>query len=324
MRTLYVALTRARERLVICGSWPERPPPEPDRARSHVELLQRRQGGVPDLPARYREQAQSHGPLEGSPLWHFPALALDAQKSEKVGHPLAARLASRAQVERDARTLAALRPAAEQRMSRPFRAGATSEAPEAHRARREGSGAGDRSFAAAVGSAIHQILEHFDPAAEAAVENERQRRELPHRLETLLEPDQLDAALVRGRELLARLQEGPLLERLRALGPDVARELPVLAPAAGEAGPVGCMAGVIDLLYRDPDDGGWVVADYKTDRARDENEIAGLLERYAPQGAVYARAVQDALGLPDPPRFELWLVDAGRVVPVPPVHWPAP
>jgi hypothetical protein len=57
-----------------------------------------------------------------------------------------------------------------------------------------------------------------------------------------------------------------------------------------------------------------VVADYKTD------DVAGAdLGRrtaiYASQGAAYVHAVQAALGLGAPPRFELWFVHAGEVVP---------
>jgi ATP-dependent exoDNAse (exonuclease V) beta subunit len=182
-----------------------------------------------------------------------------------------------------------------------------------------------RSIAAAVGSVIHQLLEHFDPAAEPAALRARQLDQLGELLEPLVEPGGLDAARTRGRELLERLHDGPLLDRLRALGTDVARELPLLAaPGPGPASPTGCWAGVIDLLYQDPESGDWVVADYKTDRARSDAEIRELLARYAPQGAVYTAAVQEALRLPRTPRFELWLLDAGRVEPVAPVQSPAP
>jgi ATP-dependent exoDNAse (exonuclease V) beta subunit len=86
----------------------------------------------------------------------------------------------------------------------------------------------------------------------------------------------------------------------------------VLLPPGEEAGPVGFVAGTIDLLYRDPATNELVVADYKTD------EVAGaaLEERarsYASQGQAYVRAVQEALALPAPPRFELWFLHAGVV-----------
>ncbi len=50
-------------------------------------------------------------------------------------------------------------------------------------------------------------------------------------------------------------------------------------------------SGAVDLLYRDG--GEWVVVDYKTDRDAD---AATLLERYTPQGAAYAVAVEAATG----------------------------
>ena len=51
------------------------------------------------------------------------------------------------------------------------------------------------------------------------------------------------------------------------------------------------VGGAIDLVYRDGDE--WVVVDYKTDRAA-EPEV--LRERYEPQGAAYALAVEAATG----------------------------
>ncbi len=116
------------------------------------------------------------------------------------------------------------------------------------------------------------------------------------------------------------------------------------------------IAGAIDLVYRDPSDGEWVVADYKTDRVasrrerddcdepdqRDERDDCDELDQrderddcdkpdsqrpsagstdlesrsasYTSQGAVYTRAVQQALGLDRLPRFELWFLDADVVV----------
>jgi ATP-dependent exoDNAse (exonuclease V) beta subunit len=119
--------------------------------------------------------------------------------------------------------------------------------------------------------------------------------------------------------LLGALARGPLAPRLRALAPGVvARELPVLLPADGEAGPVGFVAGAIDLVYRDPADGSFVVADWKTDRVEDEARLQQLAAAYAAQGAHYTRALRDALGLPSLPRFELWFLRPGRVLTVPP------
>jgi ATP-dependent exoDNAse (exonuclease V) beta subunit len=89
----------------------------------------------------------------------------------------------------------------------------------------------------------------------------------------------------------------------------LARELPVLASPDPEQGPVGFVAGAIDLVYRDPATRQLVVVDFKTDR-RASRERA---HAYARQGAVYQRALRDALGLAELPRFELWWLHADRI-----------
>jgi ATP-dependent exoDNAse (exonuclease V) beta subunit len=75
---------------------------------------------------------------------------------------------------------------------------------------------------------------------------------------------------------------------------------------------VGFVSGAIDLLYED-ERGALVVADYKTDEASTAAKLAELTEHYAPQGEAYALAVQRALALAEPPRFELWFLQAGAV-----------
>jgi ATP-dependent exoDNAse (exonuclease V) beta subunit len=78
-------------------------------------------------------------------------------------------------------------------------------------------------------------------------------------------------------------------------------------------GAVGFVAGSIDLCYRDPTTGEWVVADYKTDPIRNAAELSERVARYAAQGRAYQLALRDALGLDADPRFELWFLDADRV-----------
>ena len=139
-------------------------------------------------------------------------------------------------------------------------------------------------------------------------------------------------ALARAVETFDRFAGGALLERLRSLhGHILARELPVLLPPpearaalpAGDAGdldagpPVGFVAGTVDLLYRDPETGALVVADYKTDRVASAKELS---EVYASQGEAYVAAVRDGLGLVEPAasrvRFEIWSLHLDRVIPL--------
>ncbi len=74
--------------------------------------------------------------------------------------------------------------------------------------------------------------------------------------------------------------------RAAARSPEVYREVPLGMLVEGTI-----VSGAIDLLYRDGDE--WVVVDYKTDR---EVDAEVLRERYAPQGAAYALAVEAATG----------------------------
>ena len=121
--------------------------------------------------------------------------------------------------------------------------------------------------------------------------------------------------------------QGALARRLFRLGPKViARELDVWLPPevladAGDAAPLRYVAGKIDLVYRDPSDDAWVVADYKTDRF-DESEPDAIADRaasYAEQGRVYVEAVARALAIDPPPRFELWMLSLDRIITTPPI-----
>jgi ATP-dependent helicase/nuclease subunit A len=348
VRLLYVAMTRAKDRLVLAGSWPEGEggPRPPERARSHVDLLRHRTGLPADGFAALRAVAAAaegaaHGTaLDGDDiLWRFPDL-------EAAEEPAATLWQERsreqppdaATARRSAALYADLRQEAGQRMARRWSAAASEEAHEQLRevtaVRRfaeagtaaESAGVheggepalGDpRAAAMAAGGAVHRALETWDLAAEPAAELARQTARLPASLAALGvgEADR-GRALRRARTALDAFAQGPLLPRLAALRKGiVARELPVLLPPRENAddGPVGFVAGAIDLLYRDPQGGGMVIADYKTDEA-DEEALPALAAAYAHQGAVYVRAVQQALGLPAAPRFELWFLRAGVVV----------
>jgi ATP-dependent exoDNAse (exonuclease V) beta subunit len=76
--------------------------------------------------------------------------------------------------------------------------------------------------------------------------------------------------------------------RAAAASPEVYRELPI-GSLVGDV----VVSGAIDLLYREGDR--WVVVDFKTDAdAADAGAV--LRERYAPQGAAYALAVEAVTG----------------------------
>ncbi|HXU33355.1 MAG TPA: UvrD-helicase domain-containing protein [Thermoanaerobaculia bacterium] len=363
VRTLYVALTRAKVRLVISGLWNEReanpdnaaadPGNLAERARSHLHLLTAR-AGRPDLAALWSE-LESAEPQESSwidgdgVLWRFPGLDAAAARAEASPKARTAGVAppygTAVEVAAAVRDLGERRRQASARQARRISAPASEEAHERLRqlqAERNESAAESpeavlvadaanasadienrRNAAMAAGTAVHRALETWDLAAEVAAERARQIENLSGTLATLvgIDPEARHAAEVRARGLLEAFAAGPLIERLRTLSPNIlARELPVLLPAPAnlelETGPVGFISGAIDLLYREEglESGGFVVVDYKTDDIQSEGELNARAAAYAPQGAHYARAIRDALGLAEPPRFELWFLSTGSVV----------
>lgn len=335
VRTLYVATTRAKERLVLAGRWPRTGAAvDPNRARSHMDLLQLRRPAVPLLhelgaglgaPRHYADAAATR--------WVFPAHAPDTMEPLRPPSDAAQTLPTAAQVSAVAERLRAACLAAEARQARPFHGAASEEAHAALRellaqqryradgpvdaVMREPGITGDASqrIAMAVGTAVHRALETFDLAADVRTESQRQHARLGDVLRTLLAPEEHDVARRRADELWERFRRGPLFERFQRLAPHIiARELPVLVPPAADGtGPVGVIAGAVDLLYRDPPSGEWVVADYKTDAVHTDAEVAERMRAYATQGELYTRAVGEALALEAPPRFELWFLHAGRI-----------
>ena len=91
------------------------------------------------------------------------------------------------------------------------------------------------------------------------------------------------------------------------------REIAIVASPVGDRGPVGAVTGYVDLVYRDPDDGRLVVADYKTDHLVDEAAVETRSAVYEPQVRTYARALRQALALDYEPRAELWFLAADRI-----------
>jgi len=346
VRTLYVAMTRAKDRLVLLGSWPEdpgQPPRQPEQARTHMDLLawrpERPETPLVELWAAAEEAGGAGASDPAGALWKFPAL--QGETGDKTGFATEREEADLPEPEEIARASATLRDrrtAAEVHMSRPWGGAASEEAHERLReelaARRldegeegprrpvrartgdEGSEL-DREAAMALGGAVHRALEEWDLAADPQEELARQRTHLPAYLAPLARGEVVDRALPRAEDLLDRFAASRLLARLQSLaGHLVARELPVLLPPreAHDHAPVGVVTGAVDLVYRDPATGHLVIADYKTDDVDDPEEIARRAAVYAPQGATYVRALQEALDLPQPPRFELWFLRADRVV----------
>jgi ATP-dependent helicase/nuclease subunit A len=262
-RLLYVAATRARDRLVVsCFGKLRNQGGEPAAG----VLL----GGLADsLPAAGAqppsEEVEADGLLVLPPGEAARRGGRDATLD--ASGLLAARDAWRAEraalLERARRPAPATSPSALEHVDDEVRAGGPGAPP-------------GRTRALALGAAVHRVMELCDLADDASLPSlsAAVAAELGHR--DLAEPA---AELAR-----ACWRAAPV--RAAAASPEVYRELPVGVLLEGVV-----LGGSVDLLYRDG--GEWVVVDFKTDRAAD---AATLLARYTPQGAAYAVAVEAATG----------------------------
>lgn len=343
VRTLYVAMTRASDRLVLVGRPAKKElDPEGHEAGSFADLLARREGERADLSklgdAAERDPEACFADAGGA-RWILPAVRPAPSHADRVsggsdqGEP-----PSIAEIARQSAHLAELSLIARERMLRPWIRAASAESHEVlaarferggerrselheasddRRAAHDGLAAGEsRTLATAIGTLVHRFLEGLDLASDPLAALAGLRGELPRHLEPLVPLELREKARTRALAVLGRLERSGFLERLAGLGERViARELPVLLPPEdGPGAPVGCIAGAIDLLYRDPLDGALVIADYKTDEIEGEDALMERAEVYRPQGASYLRGLCSALGLDAEPRFELWFVHPGRIV----------
>ena len=332
VRTLYVALTRARERLVLVGRWPVKPRPgTPETADSFGDLLCAR-AGLPDDLEALRQTAVGGRVDHGEARWVFldPATAAAAAPTRTARGPSAADVAG------DEKTLAALRRDADGRMDLPLGRAASAEAAARLERLPGGGGAGGgnadetvREVAMAVGVAVHRMLETLplegpldgppdgppDGAAAAAtfgVELDRARARAAADLAATLPAALLPVARERADELLDRMASGALLRRLGEIGPAVVgREVPILLPA--DEGAAGYVSGALDLIYTDAASGRLTIVDFKTDRVDDEAAIAERAAAYHAQEELYARAVRLAFGLDYEPATELWFLWPDRL-----------
>jgi ATP-dependent exoDNAse (exonuclease V) beta subunit len=320
VRLLYVATTRAKLRLVIGTR--DKGPVDWRHATTQSALLAHRPAPTGWREAALRDAGRCQDDEHGV-RWRL----IDAPPGEQRGASLEeAPAPDETRLAQERETLDALHAEAEARARRPF---ATTASAEAH-AREERAGqatgeveppsaaafpeppgaAAERSVARAAGTAVHALLEEAGSMPQGVDADTRLRQCVAR----VAAPGEFDAVLAHARAVWERFASGPLAARLADLAPHVvARELPVwVTGGEGENDPVGFVAGAIDLLYRDPESGALVVADYKTD-ATTAAESEAHAERYRAQGAAYVRAVTRALALPAPPRFELWFLTAGVV-----------
>lgn len=170
------------------------------------------------------------------------------------------------------------------------------------------------------GSAVHLVLEHLDLSRPLTVADINQQ------IEDLVAQEFLDEELARTIDTaaLAAFFAGPLGRRLSARPDLVWREVPfsLILPAAKAypreqlspataAEPI-LVQGIIDCLVRE--DNGWLLIDFKTDRARG-TALAQRLDSYKHQIKLYAQALMSFSSQPVAEAY-LYFLNTGQTVPV--------
>jgi ATP-dependent exoDNAse (exonuclease V) beta subunit len=320
VRLLYVATTRAKQRLVVSGGWPRPGKVVPPEAAANFAALIGRRLDTEAVSAQVAAGSEREIDAETRVQRVLPAFAEAPDETDDEADAKKGWFPSEQQM-RAIGELTGARTSAVERMEQPVIRSASAEAHDRLRradGEEQGSAlaeAGSRDLAMAVGTAVHGLLETLDLGSELAGQVEESRDRLVAEVLRAAGEDQASDAEKTIDAVLARIVAGPCLERLSALAPSVvARELPVFGWEEPGDGPGVVISGIVDLVYRDPDDGRVVVADYKTDALDNEDAIEQRARVYQPQVAAYARILRDALDLDEEPHTELWFLAADRIV----------
>ena len=285
-RLLYVALTRARDHLVVSGYHPVNKSGKPTDchgAKVHAwahgageelirtwtpplgdDMVNMTLDDVIDLAARTSEIPKVATPGQWSDL-HGQRLRAGRVQSTTSATALAQRSAVRA-----GDTETAVRAGAEQR-EEAVEDESSDLPPRVFRRGRAGT---------AIGSAVHAVLQHMDLADPdeaqllALTEAQAWAESVPEHVETI-------------RSAVYSALASPIVQRCRV--DQHYKELYVAAPVGSTT-----VEGYIDLLVDTPD--GLVVVDYKTDSVQSEAEVDAKLDHYGLQGTAYALAIEASTG----------------------------
>ncbi|AQQ55121.1 helicase-exonuclease AddAB subunit AddA [Planococcus lenghuensis] len=165
----------------------------------------------------------------------------------------------------------------------------------------------DRLTAADIGTAVHAVMQHLplDKSLNAeevkAFIDELVGREL-------LTPDEGNAVDPAG---IVRFYDSDIWKRLRN-AKAIKREVPFTYGREDQDGDHQIVQGIIDCLFEEED--GWVLLDYKTDRTRQIADVPKeMAERYGVQLTAYEEAVENILLIHVKERV-LYLFDADQEV----------
>jgi ATP-dependent helicase/nuclease subunit A len=268
-RLLYVAMTRARQVLLVSGAAVDRP------ARNSFLALLDAGGGL------------LAGAREGMD-WQVVTESLAPTTSESRGIDGATPADGpafdrwRGRRERFDRGMRALRYLTPTRLAREDRSEALGEAKGLARSGRDDGAKSDADRARRLGVLAHGFLQQWDYAADPAAWSSALESYLARAA-----AEEADGVLKDVSTILAPFFASPVYREL-VTATILGREVPLIMPWED-----AIMEGVIDLVYER--DGRLYVADYKSDSV-DCSEAAAAAERYRRQAEVYTRAVRESLG----------------------------
>ena len=325
MRLLYVALTRAKDHLILSAALPEKP-----TFNGWLQLLADHfdwETGLPredpyfdsmrgsaleptELPAiRVHHNAPApRGKQESEsallPLSQFADAVREAAADEwpELAGPCPAALPERLQL-----SVSALEEI--ERVSCPPQATQSTPSAVAFASRDSLSRAFPQVDFLELGTLVHQVLERIDF---------RQPEQWERHLERLLalSGKQENAnSCTAARVVLTGFLESPTAAEL-ADATACYRELDFLLNWPAGDGGTAVISGVIDCLFRTAD-GRWKIVDYKTGRDLLQRSEAGLLEEYGLQLGVYSLAVEQLWGEPPAEVALVLLGDEVRTVSLP-------
>jgi len=325
VRLLYVALTRASDRLVMAGRWPDPSAISRATTTSLLRLIGTRPGDWTSILAPW-----ASGMIESTVetdehqvLWRLLQPIDEDAHTNESGEAAAEDVG--ATVDRSRRWLSERRQSSEH-AAREIVGAASQGSHEALvdvvRLREEGDerepertpllhSGDEHGIEREVGTAVHRILEELDLHGDPAEEWAAAALRAPQQVADLLSSSAAERATEEVRDFVQHLSRSSLGAALFALKEHVlGREVPIILrpEAAPGATATGAVVGAIDLLYKDPKTDEVVVADFKTDKVSAGATLTDHARRYAGQGATYANAVKVALDLDRPPRFELWFL----------------
>jgi len=307
VRLAYVAFTRARNRLILCGAGSSRgkkDAPEGAAPISHVL------SALPPMEALLCPDVRPHLPdwITLRLLTDLPAALAAPQETiftppaELVGYESVWRERQRRCASVDAARLV-VRPSHLQDEEREILE-AREVQPDDSDSATDGPGAADANYAKNVGTLCHKLMEQLDYNDPYQSLTRILAEELPS-LSPALPPADAERVIGEARKIAEFFFQTATFDRLRR-AKIAGRELPFLLPTAPPDPP--CF-GVIDLVYEENDQ--VIVADFKTDKGVTRASIPQKAEAYRAQRQLYTEAVQQALGLPAPPPFELIFLRTG-------------